>query len=185
MALAAAPGFRGALFATLLALLPDGAAAYSDLVPATGPAPPLVLDRLDGAPFALDEAPRAPVLVHFFATWCPPCIPEMTALDRLAARRAGGPPTIVVVSVAEVDAAVRRFLGAHPASLTVLMDRDRAAARRWGVSSLPTTVLLDADGNRTFVAEGEVDWDSPEVDALIDRLVGHATPKWEEKDEKT
>lgn len=148
--------------------------------------PPLDLGRLDGAGFTLAEAAGRPVLVHFFATWCPPCVTELPALDRLAARREGQPLAMLLVSVAEVDAAVRRFLTSRPTTLPVLMDRDRAAARAWGVTTLPTTILLDATHARAFLAEGEVDWNAESVNAVLDRLVGAATvPAGEEDDEPT
>lgn len=184
MALPLASGFRSVLLSALLAW--PLAAAASGLEPATGEAPPLALETVDGQAVSLDPALGRPVLVHFFATWCPPCIPEMAALDRLAARRAGQPLVIVTVSVAEVDAAVRRFFAERPTALPVLMDRDRATARAWGVTSLPTSVLLDAGHHRVFVANGEVDWDGEAANALIDGLVGGAiVPDREEKNEKT
>jgi thiol-disulfide isomerase/thioredoxin len=146
------------------------AAAGTELQPFEGAPAPLALDRLGGARFGLADAAGRAVLVHFFATWCPPCIPEIAALGRLAAARRD---PLVIVAVAEPDPRVRRFFEAHPTGgVPILLDRDRAAARAWGVAGLPTSFLLDARHAVAFVAHGDVDWDSPAVHAVLDQLIG-------------
>ncbi len=149
MASAVAPGSRGRhptlrtfrrLAAAALCLAPLAAAA-ADLAPWSGdPKPPLALDTVDGTRLDLADLQDRPVLVHFFATWCAPCIEEMAGLKRLAAGPQGQALHIVAVDVGEVDIRVRRFRDAEGLTFPVLLDRDRAAARAWGVAGLPTTL---------------------------------------------
>lgn len=153
--------WRGLLaFAALLAVsTPCRGQASATLVPWPGrPLPPVVLERLGGAPLALADHRGAPVLVHYFATWCLPCRRELPALTELASRLAITRLQILVISVAEPDARVKRFFETMPVPFPVLLDRQRMAAKAWGVDVLPTTILLDARLEPRLFVEGEFDW---------------------------
>jgi thiol-disulfide isomerase/thioredoxin len=110
------------------------------------------------------------VLVHFFATWCEPCREELSSLSRLLERQGGERSSILAINVAEVPARVRRFLDAAPVNFPVLLDADRAVTRAWGVSTLPTTFVLDrALAARLFV-EGDVDWTRADILAALEQI---------------
>lgn len=163
--------YRFALAALAVAILP-GIAAAADLVSWRGAdKPPLRLDNLDRVPIGLDDFAGRPVIVHFFATWCPPCVEEMAALTRLDARTPPETLGILVVDVAEVPVRVRRFFAENPVGFPVLLDQDRAVTRAWEVVSLPTSFVLDARHRPVLHAEGDVDWDAPAVDAALRELI--------------
>ncbi len=94
---------------------------------------------------------------------------ELPALNRLAARGKGS-VKVLAISVAEVDPRVRRFLDTMPLDFPVLMDRDRAVAKAWNVSTLPTTFVLDGDLHPRLVVETDFAWDSVDPAKLADRL---------------
>ena len=124
------------------------------------------LPSLDGPSRRLAEFRGRIVLLHFFATWCESCRPEMVQLQQLRARRADAPLEVVAVSVAEADGAVRRFFNGPP-PISILLDRDRAVAKLWNIERLPTTIVLDFRLRPRFIAEGDVDWNRQDVtDAL-------------------
>jgi thiol-disulfide isomerase/thioredoxin len=100
----------------------------------------------------------APVtLVHFWATWCPPCIQEIPALQRLTRDFAGHPDfNVLMVAVSDSSDKVRSFLG--PSGDMVLFDPKWEVANRYGTDKLPETYLV-VNGKvvRKFV--GMTDWD--------------------------
>ncbi|WP_353181257.1 TlpA disulfide reductase family protein [Bosea sp. (in: a-proteobacteria)] len=124
--------------------------------------PELALERLDAGPLALAELRGKPVIVHFFATWCGPCIAEMASLNALA-RRGDPAVTIIAVNVGEVPARLRSFFKARPVDFPVLLDEDRAATKRWQVLGLPASFVLDAKLHPALRAEEPLDWLSPPV----------------------
>ena len=110
-------------------------------------APSLELDTLDGEVFRQSQLAGQVTVVDFVATWCRPCREARRDLTRILAEL-GPRIRIVLVDVSEDPALVRRSLDADrpPIGTTVLLDRDGAAARRWGQDRFPTTFLLDQSG---------------------------------------
>jgi thiol-disulfide isomerase/thioredoxin len=131
---------------------------------------PFSLDDLHGSRRDLQAFAGNVVLVHFFATWCEPCVSEMASLQRLAATTRGKPLAIVAVDVAEVDLRVRAFFEKQPVEFNVLLDRDRAVSKSWDVAALPTTFVLDTNLVPKFFIEGDLDWSRPDVAATIQSL---------------
>ena len=143
--------------------------------------PALALSQLDGPGIELAEFRGKPVIVHFFATWCAPCIEEMASLNALAATGKGS-PAILAISVGEVDARVRNFFRDRPVAFPILLDRDRGAMKTWQVEGLPTSFVLDRDLRPALKAVEPLDWTSPSVAAALAALP--ATPTKSNRGEK-
>jgi thiol-disulfide isomerase/thioredoxin len=141
-----------------------------------GPLPLFARDSLAGERTDLGQLRSGAVLVHFFATWCESCRAELTALQQFQARLHDRSVTIIGVDVGEVDSRVRRFFAMEPASFPILLDRDSTASKTWRVSVLPTTFLLDGDLVPRLVAEGDVDWASPEIEKSVTTLTRPKLP---------
>jgi peroxiredoxin len=136
-------------------------------VPGGTAAPAFTLPDLAGAPLSLEAQRGRVVLVHFFATWCEPCRVELDSLSALVQGPLGARLGVVAVNVAEVPVRVRRFLDATPVAFPVVLDADRAVTRAWGVGILPTTVVLNAALQPRLLAEGDLDWQRPDVQAAL------------------
>jgi thiol-disulfide isomerase/thioredoxin len=104
----------------------------------------------------------APVsLVHFWATWCPPCLTEIPALQRLARDLAGSPDfRVIMVAVADDRGKVGALMG--EASEAVLFDPNWEVARRYGTTQLPETYLV-VQGEVVEKWVGATDWNDPGV----------------------
>jgi peroxiredoxin len=136
-----------------------------------GPSKPaFVLQDLDGANRRLEDYRGRPVLVHFFATWCEPCRPEMQALKQMSRQPAAKDLQILALSVDEPRSRLQRFFDNLPVGFPILMDEDRDIAKAWDVTSLPTSYLLDADLVPRLYAEHDVAWDRLDIPALLQTL---------------
>jgi peroxiredoxin len=132
--------------------------------------PDFSLRDLNGNNVPLKTFKGRTVLVHFFATWCEPCRDELPALNRFLGR-ASSNVSVIAISVAEVDPRVRRFFERMPVDFPVLLDRDRAVAKSWNISALPTTYVLDADMKPVLLVEADFAWDTVDVDPATGKLV--------------
>lgn len=140
-------------------------------------APALAIDRLDGSRLRLEDGHGRVRLVHFFATWCEPCRPELASLDALRADRSGDGLDILAISVAEPEMRLRRYFAENPTGLMVLLDRDRAASRAWGIEALPSSIVVDREGRSRLAVRGDLDWGRPDVRAALDAMLAETSSR--------
>ncbi len=131
------------------------------------------IEGLDTARTIADYRGRA-VVLNFWATWCAPCVREMPSLDRLQAMVSGEGIEVLTLSEDRGGAPViERFykkLGIR--NLPVLVDKRGEVLRKLRVRGLPTTLLIDAQGNEVGRVVGPTEWDSPEAIALVRGCLG-------------
>jgi thiol-disulfide isomerase/thioredoxin len=119
------------------------------------PAPDFQLELADGGRFRLGEQAGRVVVIDFWATWCGWCMQSMPALDAMA-HEFDDQIVWVAVNLQEdrktIAAAMER-LGINP---KVALDIDGAAAEKFGVTAIPQTVVVDAEGkvSRAFIGGG-------------------------------
>jgi thiol-disulfide isomerase/thioredoxin len=103
----------------------------------------------DGAPLAMQSFQGRPLLVNFWATWCPPCVEELPLLNRFYAERKAQGWQVVGLAI-DQPLAVRQFLARLPLQFPIGMagmggtELGRAMGNLQG--GLPFTVLLGANG---------------------------------------
>jgi thiol-disulfide isomerase/thioredoxin len=161
---------RGALCAGLL-VLPTLLPAQDVIGIPVGHTPPAVtLENLDGDSVSLAQwIGKKPVIVEFWATWCPICeelLPKMEAAHKRYGDRAEF--LVVAVAVNQSKNSVRRHLQKHPMPFTFLWDGNGAAVRAFKAPSTSYIAVLDVKGKVVYTGVGE--------DQDIDAALRRATP---------
>jgi len=110
------------------------------------------------------------VMVNFWATWCPPCLEEMPALERLYRQHRESGFVLVAVSVDTDPSKVGHFVTAHRLTFPVGLDPKTRVAELYGVRALPSTFLIDREGNLTALALGPRAWDGDASHSLVEAL---------------
>jgi len=109
-----------------------------------------------------------PVVLNFWATWCPPCIQEMPSLVALQ-KELGDKVTILAVSEDDDDGAYKQFVKDHNVDLLTVRDTKRSN-ELYGTFKYPETFVIDKDGKivRKFI--GAQEWTSPEIVDYLKKL---------------
>jgi peroxiredoxin len=112
------------------------------------------------------------VVLNFWATWCPPCVAETPALNRLEKYIDSRGGMVLGVSVDEDGAAYEKFLKDQSVLFPTYRDATKKSAADYGTSIYPETYIIDRHGKiaRKFV--GEQQWDSAEMLAYFDAVLG-------------
>jgi peroxiredoxin len=118
-------------------------------------------------------------IIHFWATWCPPCVEELPELDRFW-KRFRGSSGIALYSVSVDDSwkAVEQFRKNNPFDLPLYRDPDAKTAHKFGTTKFPETYIADRNGKILYHLAQAIDWDSPNVleniQALLQKESGQA-----------
>ena len=108
-------------------------------------APKFTLSSTIGEELSLSDYTGRPVVLNFWATWCPPCRAEVPHFQD-ASVKYNGQAVIIGVDQGELLPVVADFGTSFNVSYPLLLDQDSAVNRKYGVAALPTTVFVDADG---------------------------------------
>jgi len=138
-------------------------------------APGFTLRTLDGGRASLTDHRDKLVVLNFWATWCQPCTVEMPSLEALWRRyRDRG---LLVVGVCVDRGAPKALLEPYVRNLKltfpILLDPDSKTSDRWRVTALPATFLVRPGGEVAGMAMGARQWNSDEMQALVERLLPH------------
>jgi cytochrome c biogenesis protein CcmG/thiol:disulfide interchange protein DsbE len=129
------------------------------------PAPPLEIERADGSKRVLSELQGHPIVLHFWATWCAPCVRELPGVLALADDFDDGEAVVLAVSLDENWRNIETyFSGAVPRTVWRARSGEQAGAFP---GTLPRTYLLDSAGEFTFRALGAREWHAAEVRDLL------------------
>jgi peroxiredoxin len=107
---------------------------------------------------------KKPVLLAFWATWCPPCHKAVPILNRMHTESpASNGIQILALDFMESEKKVNAFIKKKKVAYPVLLDRRGKVARKYRVVGIPTYILIDRDGKVLFR-----DHDLPEIRKVLE-----------------
>lgn len=133
-----------------------------------------------GRPVSIETFRATIVLLSLWATWCPSCVREMPAFDRLQGKFDGTDFVVIPLSLDRDGVpAIRSFYERYRLrNLEVFSDPDLSPGAGLPIDVLPASFIIGRDGRMIRYLRSFVDWDAPEAEAMICRLV--STPQSDE-----
>jgi len=173
--LAAAPAFFA--LPALADVGPDllkGSLAKFKLAKDRKPVPEFTFADGDDKPVKLADYKGRVVLLNFWATWCVPCVKEMPSLNGLQGEMDKSKFVVVPLSLdgPSKPKVAPFYQDKKLTNLGIYFDKGKKAMTTLDVSVLPTSILIDAQGNEIGRIEGEAEWDKPDALALMKAAVG-------------
>ena len=117
-------------------------------------APDFTLKSVAGENLRLSEFRGEVVLINFWASWCGPCRQEMPVLSQLHEKYKALGFTVLGINVEKDSAKARKLLLEMPVSFPVLLDNESVVSKQYDVVAMPSTVLIDRDGNMRYLHKG-------------------------------
>ncbi|HEX9850340.1 TlpA disulfide reductase family protein [Candidatus Deferrimicrobium sp.] len=137
----------GAALAGPERVVPEGGAGAAIPGASTGPAADFTLPDLDGRPVTLGAyLGKTPVLLVFWATWCPECKAAIPEINALATGPLAGKLQVFGLDFRESREKVALAVMSRGIRYPVLLDERGQAARAYGVVGIPTYILIDRKG---------------------------------------
>lgn len=133
------------------------------------PARDLVVEKPNGERQLVRARSNRFQLVHFWATWCPPCRKELPTLLEMARQNRGRLDVWAVTTDREWSTVGRFFEGDLPS--IVVRDPSGVGSRAYGVTSLPDSYLIDPQGRIRARFSGAQNWNAREMDRILDQLI--------------
>ena len=128
------------------------------------PAPSFSLKDMDGKEHKLSDYLGKPVIVSFWATWCPPCRAEIPYFNRAWDKLKKDDIAMLFVNINEGKETIEAYEKNHQAiNPTILLDETAGQLHNWNMTGLPTTFIIDPEGRVAYQAMGEREWDNDEI----------------------
>jgi cytochrome c biogenesis protein CcmG, thiol:disulfide interchange protein DsbE len=112
------------------------------------------------------------VVLNFWASWCPPCVNETPSIIHLQQYIASRNGVVLGASIDEDSEAYSRFLKDYGINFPTFRDPTKKISLHYGTSIIPETYIIDRHGKIARKIIGEQQWDSPEMLAYFDVLLG-------------
>jgi len=135
-------------------------------------APELPIFDRTGNKTDLTKATGRLLIIHFWATWCPPCVEEIPALSRFWDKyRDRSDIALYAVSVDKDWKTIDAFSVKNPNRLPIYRDLNSATSQRFGTTQYPETYVTNKSGRVLFRVQGVISWDDADVRQRIEQLL--------------
>jgi cytochrome c biogenesis protein CcmG, thiol:disulfide interchange protein DsbE len=137
-------------------------------------APEFKLENIDGKYIELSkEIGSGPILISFWATWCKPCIEELSQYKTIFKEYESKGVKVIAISTdnEKTTAKVRPLVKSKAFPFTILLDPNSEVARKFYVPSVPYVVILDKLGNIAYTHLGYMKGDEIKIREKLDELL--------------
>lgn len=137
------------LFAVLISASLFSCVAETDIQKSRPTAPDFTVLDTDGNQVKLSDFFGQPIVLNFWATWCPPCKAELPDFEKACAEYEGVVFLMVNLTDGNRDTVdvVNEFISQNGYTFPVYYDTAFSAANAYEVSSIPVTYFIDVNGN--------------------------------------
>jgi len=131
-------------------------------------APAFSLKSLNGGQVSLSDFKGKPVLLIFWATWCPSCKEELPVMEKFFAEKRDELTILLIAIDGERRGAVQKIVSQNKITLPVLLLLKEKTMDQYGVTGwMPQTFFVDQEGMLVGKIVGERDWGAPEAWACL------------------
>lgn len=115
-------------------------------IPIGAQAPDFELKTIDGKIVRLADFKGQPVMLNFFATWCPPCRTEMPTLQEIYREYESQGFVLLAINLNESNLAVNKFRESYGLTFPIVIDKEDRVSRVYDIVPLPTSYFVDRNG---------------------------------------
>jgi len=146
--------FSTEFFLAAFILLFTASISHAASTKLSGKAPNFTLKSSSGKNIKLSELRGQVVMINLWASWCGPCRKEMPILEKINKKYKRLGFTLLGVNVEENSATAKKYLRDVKVSFPILFDTTNKTSKLYNVSAMPTTVIIDRNGNQRFLHKG-------------------------------
>ena len=134
-------------------------------------APPFMATTLDGQHISMDSLAGKVVLIDFWATWCGPCREALPHVQKLARKFDGQPFVVLSISLDNDEDKWKSFVEKNAMTWLQVRDGgfDGSVSKQFGVTAIPATFSIDADGVLEDQHVGDAD-----IEGKLKKMIAHA-----------
>lgn len=141
----------------------------------TTAAPDFTVQNLDGKTVSLSDYRGKVVLLNLWATWCPPCREEMPSMQTMYDDLKGRGFTILAVAAPnpprETREKIENFIADGQYNFPILIDSEYEVNGIYGTGSIPTSWVVNTDGNLVARLVGATDWTADSIISAFEELL--------------
>lgn len=149
----------------VITMQPDGSPVQGN------PAPDFTLVDIEGRTWTLAELKGQVVFLNFWATWCPPCVSEMPAMQNLYNTLPQDQFKMLAILYGDEARNATAFAEKLDITLPILLDEGNQVGMHYGLTGVPETFILDKKGIIREKFQGPAEWDSADAIHMIRQYI--------------